>query len=66
MAVPPGRGITVAAGVSHYQITSLGFRTASARHHPKVVNGEGAVRRRLVTSRSLTTSAPGSFPDAGS
>jgi hypothetical protein len=32
--------------VSHYRITSLAFRTASARHHPKVVNGEGALRSR--------------------
>src|SRR3954449_5862924 len=46
MAVSPGLGITVAAGVSYYRITSLAFRTASARHHPKVVNGEGAVRSR--------------------
>jgi hypothetical protein len=46
MAVRPGLGITVAAGVSYYRITSLAFRTASARHHPKVVNGEGAVRSR--------------------
>jgi len=46
MAVPPGLGITVAASVSYYRITSLGFRTASPRHHPKVINGEGAVRSR--------------------
>jgi len=32
--------------VSYYRITSLGFRTASTKHHPKVVNGEGAVRSR--------------------
>jgi len=46
MAVSPGLGITVAAAVSYYRITSLGFRTASTKHHPKVVNGEGAVRSR--------------------
>jgi RES domain len=46
MAVSPGLGITVAAGVSYYRITSLGFRTASSKHHAKVVNGEGAVRSR--------------------
>ena len=28
------------------RITSLAFRTAGVRHHPKVVNGEGAVRSR--------------------
>jgi hypothetical protein len=42
MAVPPGLGITVTAGVSYYRITSLGFRTAGTRHHAKVVNGDGA------------------------
>jgi hypothetical protein len=46
MAVPHGLGLTIAAGVSYYRITSLGFRTASTKHHPKVVNGEGAVRSR--------------------
>ncbi len=46
MAVPPGLSIAVAAGISYYRITSLGFRTASTRHHAKVVNGEGAVRSR--------------------
>jgi hypothetical protein len=46
MPVSSGLGVTVAAGVSYYRITSLAFRTASARHHPKVVNGEGAVRSR--------------------
>jgi hypothetical protein len=46
MAVSPGLGITVAAGVRYYRITSQGFRTASTRHHAKVVNGEGAVRSR--------------------
>src|SRR5438132_4083248 len=46
MAVTPGLGITVPAAVSFYRITSLGFRTASTKHHAKVVNGEGAVRSR--------------------
>ena len=46
MPVSPGLGIAVPYGVSYYRITSLGFRTASTRHHPKVVNGEGAVRSR--------------------
>ena len=46
MAVPAGLGISVAAGVSYYRITSPGFRTASAKHHAKVVNGGGAVRSR--------------------
>src|SRR5881227_162941 len=46
MPVSPGLGVTVPAGVSFYRITSLAFRTASARHHPKVVNGEGGVRSR--------------------
>src|SRR6516164_1750794 len=46
MAVPPGLGITVAAGVNYYRITSLAFRTSSNKHHPKVVNGDGAVRSR--------------------
>src|SRR5262245_6772918 len=46
MAVSPGLGVTVPAGVSLYRITSRTFRTASARHHRKVVNGEGAVRSR--------------------
>jgi hypothetical protein len=46
MAVSPGLGITVAAGVTYYRITSLGFRTASTKHHAKVVNGDGAVRSR--------------------
>src|SRR5438132_11958634 len=46
MAVSPGLGIAVAAGVSYYRITSLSFRTASSKHHAKVVNGEGAVRSR--------------------
>ncbi len=46
MAVAAGLGITVAAGVSYYRITSLAFRTASSKHHAKVVNGEGAVRSR--------------------
>lgn len=46
MAVPRGLGIDIPAGVSHYRITSRGFRTASARHHAKVVNGQGAVRSR--------------------
>ena len=40
MPVSPGLGISVAAGVSYYRITSLAFRTAGSRHHPKVVNGE--------------------------
>jgi hypothetical protein len=46
MAVSPGLGITVPAGVKYYRITSLGFRTASTKHHAKVVNGQGAVRSR--------------------
>src|SRR5438105_10544835 len=46
MAASPGLGIAVAAGVSYYRITSLSFRTASSKHHAKVVNGEGAVRSR--------------------
>lgn len=46
MAVAGGLGITVAAGVSYYRITSLAFRTAGSKHHPKVVNGDGAVRSR--------------------
>jgi len=46
MAVAPGLGITVAAGVSYYRITSLAFRTANRKHHLKVVNGDGAVRNR--------------------
>jgi hypothetical protein len=46
MAVAVGLGITVAAGVNCYRITSLAFRTASNKHHAKVVNGEGAVRSR--------------------
>jgi hypothetical protein len=33
MAVSPGLGITVPAGVSLYRITSRTFRTAGARHH---------------------------------
>jgi hypothetical protein len=41
MAVSPGLGITVAADVSYYRITSPGFRTASTRHDAKVVNREG-------------------------
>jgi hypothetical protein len=39
-------GTSIAAGVSYYRITSLGFLTPSAKHHAKVVNGEGAVRGR--------------------
>src|SRR4051794_4900675 len=46
MPVSPGLGFSVPAGVSYYRITSLAFRTKSSRHHPKVVNGEGAVRSR--------------------
>ena len=46
MPVSPGLGVVVPAGVSFYRITSRTFRTASARHHRKVVNGEGAVRSR--------------------
>src|SRR5690348_17264611 len=46
MPVSSGLGITVAAGVSYYRITSVGFRTASSKHHARVVNGEGAVRSR--------------------
>src|SRR5438105_3020631 len=46
MPISPGLGVTVPSGVSYYRITSLAFRTASSRHHPKVVNGEGAVRSR--------------------
>src|SRR6476619_6976223 len=46
MPVSPGLGMTVPAGVSLYRITSRTFWTASARHHRKVVNGEGAVRSR--------------------
>src|SRR5437763_3937867 len=46
MAVSPGLGVTVTAGVSYYRITSPAFRTASNRHHPRVVNGEWAVRSR--------------------
>jgi hypothetical protein len=44
MPVSPGLGVTVPAGTSYYRLTSLAFRAASARHHPKVVNGQGAVR----------------------
>jgi hypothetical protein len=46
MPVSLGFGVTIRAGVSNYRITSLAFRTASAKHHAKVVNGEGAVRSR--------------------
>lgn len=46
MAVSPGLGITIGAGVSYYRITSLAFRTPSPRHHAKVVNGQGAVLSR--------------------
>src|SRR5436853_7734683 len=46
MPISPGLGVTVTSGVSYYRITSLAFRTASRRHHAKVVNGEGAVRSR--------------------
>src|SRR4051794_3284240 len=46
MPVTPGLGVTVPSGASYYRVTSLAFRTAGTRHHPKVVNGEGAVRSR--------------------
>jgi hypothetical protein len=44
--VSPGLGVVLPSGVSYYRITSLAFRTRSAAHHKKVVNGEGAVRSR--------------------
>jgi hypothetical protein len=61
MAVSPGLGITVAAGVSYYRITSLGFRTASARHHPKVVKARerfaaGTGRGTITLVRGVYTS----------
>ncbi len=46
MPVAAGLGITVAAGISYYRITSPAFLTASVTHHKKVVNGAGAVRSR--------------------
>jgi hypothetical protein len=46
MPVSPGLGVTIPTGVSFFRITSRVFRTASARHHRKVMNGEGAVRSR--------------------
>ena len=46
MPVSPGLGLRVPAGVRFYRITSVAFRTRSAAHHTKVVNGEGAVRSR--------------------
>src|SRR5437868_5162762 len=46
MAVGPGLGMTVPSGVSLYRITSQTLRTASARQHRRVVNGEGAIRSR--------------------
>jgi hypothetical protein len=58
MAVSPGLGITIAAGVSYYRITSLGFRTASTKHHAKVVNGEGAVRGMAQTASRVRRHGP--------
>jgi hypothetical protein len=46
MPVSLGMGIQVPASASYYRITSLALRTASAKHHPKVVNGDGAVHSR--------------------
>jgi hypothetical protein len=48
VAHTPGRSTLVGhhPGVSYYRITSLAFRTASSKHHAKVVNGGGAVRSR--------------------
>ena len=46
MPVSPGLGLSVPAGARFYRITSVAFRTRSAAHHTKVVNGEGAVRSR--------------------
>jgi len=46
MAVGPGLGLIVPAGVSFYRITSVAFRTRNAANWVRVVNGQGAVQSR--------------------
>ena len=42
MPVNPAFATTIPANTPYYRITSLSFRTASAAHHRKVVDGQGA------------------------
>ena len=44
MPVSPGLGLSVPADARFYRTTSVAFRTRSAAHHTKVLNGEGAVQ----------------------
>ena len=60
--VSPGLGLSVPAGTSFYRITSVAFRTRSAAHHTKVVNGEGAVRSRHGHGTTIPVFGPSTSP----
>jgi hypothetical protein len=47
VTVNPGLTVTIASGTPFFRITSPAFNTTNPADHPKVVNGQGAVRNRI-------------------